>query len=97
VIPATVDRSSRGKNRLVLGIVLAVVTFWLFAQTTLNVAPTIRDDLQIRDSLSNVAVSIAALFRFAGAVALLFNVLMVAVAMVAIARTVPRDGPDVGR
>jgi DHA2 family multidrug resistance protein-like MFS transporter len=36
-------------------------------------------------------------FRFAGAVALLFNVLMVAVAMVAIARTVPRDGPDVGR
>ena len=35
--------------------------------------------------------------RLAGAVALLFNVLMVAVAMVAIARTVPRDGPDVGR
>ena len=62
MIPATVDRSSRGKNRLVLGIVLAVVTFWLFAQTTLNVAPTIRDDLQISDSLSNIAVSIAALF-----------------------------------
>lgn len=62
MIPATVDRSSRSKNRLVLGIVLAVVTFWLFAQTTLNVAPTIRDDLQISDSLSNIAVSIAALF-----------------------------------
>jgi hypothetical protein len=27
-----------GTNRLILGIVLAVVTFWLFAQTTLNVA-----------------------------------------------------------
>ena len=25
-------------NRLILGMVLAVVTFWLFAQTTLNVA-----------------------------------------------------------
>jgi DHA2 family multidrug resistance protein-like MFS transporter len=62
VIPATVDRSSRGKNRLVVGIVLAVVTFWLFAQTTLNVASTIRDDLQISDSLSNLAVTIAALF-----------------------------------
>jgi hypothetical protein len=35
--------------------------------------------------------------RFAGAVALLFNVLMVAVAMVAIGRTVPRHDPGVGR
>lgn len=35
--------------------------------------------------------------RFAGTVAPMFNGLMVAVAMVAIARTVPRDGPDVGR
>ena len=35
--------------------------------------------------------------RFAGAVALLFNVLMVAVAMVAIARTVAGDDRDVGR
>ena len=35
--------------------------------------------------------------RFAAAVALLFNVLMVVVAIVAIARTVPRDGSHVGR
>jgi hypothetical protein len=39
-----------GTNRLILGIVLAVVTFWLFAQTTLNVAPTMRDDLHITNS-----------------------------------------------
>jgi DHA2 family multidrug resistance protein-like MFS transporter len=45
-----------------LGIVLAVVTFWLFAQTTLNVAPTMRDDLHITNSESNIAVSITALF-----------------------------------
>lgn len=38
------------------------MTFWLFAQTTLNVAPTIRADLQISDSLSNIAVCITALF-----------------------------------
>jgi len=47
---------------LILGIVLAVVTFWLFAQTTLNVAPTTREDLHITNSESNIAVSITALF-----------------------------------
>jgi DHA2 family multidrug resistance protein-like MFS transporter len=51
-----------GTNRLILGIVLAVVTFWLFAQTTLNIAPTMRDDLHITNSVSNIAVSITALF-----------------------------------
>ncbi len=51
-----------GNNRLILGIVLAVVTFWLFAQTTLNVAPTTRDDLHLTNSESNIAVSITALF-----------------------------------
>ena len=29
----------RGTDKLIFGIVLAVITFWLFAQTTLNVAP----------------------------------------------------------
>jgi DHA2 family multidrug resistance protein-like MFS transporter len=51
-----------GTDRLILGIVLAVVTFWLFAQTTLNVASTMRDDLHITNSASNIAVSITALF-----------------------------------
>ena len=51
-----------GDDKLILGIVLAVVTFWLFAQTTLNVAPTMRNDLRIAESVSNIAVSITALF-----------------------------------
>src|SRR5689334_7065874 len=51
-----------GDNKLILGIVLAVVTFWLFAQTTLNVAPAMRSDLRITESMSNIAVSITALF-----------------------------------
>jgi DHA2 family multidrug resistance protein-like MFS transporter len=60
---ATGAAPSRGTgNRLIVGIVLAVVTFWLFAQTTLNVAPAIRSDLEISESLSNIAVSISALF-----------------------------------
>lgn len=51
-----------GNDRLILGIVLAVVTFWLFAQTTLNVAPAMRSDLRIGEGISNIAVSITALF-----------------------------------
>ena len=49
-------------NRLILGMVLAVVTFWMFAQTTLNVAPAMREELRISESLNNLAVSITALF-----------------------------------
>jgi DHA2 family multidrug resistance protein-like MFS transporter len=51
-----------GTNKLIFGIVLAVVTFWLFAQTTLNVAPTMASDLGVTTNVSNVAVSITALF-----------------------------------
>jgi MFS transporter, DHA2 family, multidrug resistance protein len=58
---ATAD-THRGANRLIVGIVLAVITFWLFAQTTLNVAPTMREELRISESLNNLAVSITALF-----------------------------------
>ena len=54
--------SYRGDDKLLLGIVLSVITFWLFAQTTLNVAPAMRDDLGIDENWSNIAVSITALF-----------------------------------
>jgi MFS transporter, DHA2 family, multidrug resistance protein len=55
-------RSYEGSDRFVFGIVLAVVTFWLFAQTTLNIASTMRADLRISESLNNISVSITALF-----------------------------------
>src|ERR1043166_6613781 len=55
-------QAHRGANKLIFGIVLAVITFWLFAQTTLNVAPAMRDELRISESLNNIAVSITALF-----------------------------------
>ena len=61
--PTNCRRTSyRGSDKLILGIVLAVITFWLFAQTTLNIAPTMRDELRISESLNNIAVSITALF-----------------------------------
>lgn len=52
----------KGNDKLLLGIVMSVITFWLFAQTTLNIAPTIRTDLGIDENMSNIAVSITALF-----------------------------------
>ena len=45
-----------------LGIVLAVINFWLFAQTLLNVIPGIQDALGIERTLGNLAVSITSLF-----------------------------------
>lgn len=52
----------QGTDKLILGIVLAVITFWLFAQTTLNIAPAMQEDLNISHDLNNIAVSITALF-----------------------------------
>lgn len=52
----------RGNDRLLLGIVLSVVTFWLFAQTTLNISPTMGSELGIEQNWINIAVSITALF-----------------------------------
>jgi DHA2 family multidrug resistance protein-like MFS transporter len=52
----------RASDAFLLGIVLAVLTFWLFAQTTLNIASTMREDLRISEGLSNISVSVTALF-----------------------------------
>ena len=42
---AVIPDEYRGTDKLIFGIVLWVINFWLFAQTTLNVAPTMRDEL----------------------------------------------------
>src|SRR6185369_16365400 len=60
---ATEKRDSYvGTDRLLFGMILGVLSFWLFAQTTLNIAPTMAADLGIETSVMNIAVSIAALF-----------------------------------
>ncbi|WP_281414496.1 MFS transporter [Pseudarthrobacter albicanus] len=45
-----------------VGIVLAVINFWLFAQTLLNVIPGIQGSLGIERTLGNLAVSVTSLF-----------------------------------
>ncbi|MGJ9463586.1 MFS transporter [Actinotignum sp. GS-2025e] len=53
----------RGTEKLLWGIVLAVVTFWLFAGTAATVAPNIMEDLGSVDAAGmNLAVSITGLF-----------------------------------
>jgi DHA2 family multidrug resistance protein-like MFS transporter len=59
---AAASATFQGNDRLLLGIVLSVVTFWLFAQTTLNISPTMQHDLGIEQNWINIAVSITALF-----------------------------------
>ena len=52
----------KGNDRILFGMIFGVLAFWLFAQTTLNIAPVMADDLGIETSIMNIAVSITALF-----------------------------------
>jgi DHA2 family multidrug resistance protein-like MFS transporter len=52
----------RVNDRLLFGIILGVLAFWLFAQTTLNIAPAMAADLNVSTNVMNMAVSITALF-----------------------------------
>ncbi|MFA7542263.1 MAG: MFS transporter, partial [Lysobacterales bacterium] len=64
-VPAAGDMQSGGfvgNDRLLLGMILGVVTFWLFAQSTLNIAPDMQRDLGMAAGTMNSAVAMAALF-----------------------------------
>jgi DHA2 family multidrug resistance protein-like MFS transporter len=56
------ERPYKGNDRLLFGIIMGVVAFWLFAQTTLNVAPDMGSALGLSASVMNVAVAITSLF-----------------------------------
>ncbi|HYQ39887.1 MAG TPA: MFS transporter [Pseudomonas sp.] len=59
-VQADVPRA--GNDRLLLGIIMGVVAFWLFAQTTLNIAPDMQRDLGLGSTTMNNAVAITSLF-----------------------------------
>lgn len=52
----------KGNDKLLFGIILGVLAFWLFAQTTLNINVDMAKDLHMDTGLMNMAVSITALF-----------------------------------
>jgi len=52
----------KGNNRLLIGIVLSVLTFWLFATSLVNVIPTLTQAFHSRLETISIAVSLTALF-----------------------------------
>lgn len=52
----------QGNDRLLYGIILGVLAFWLFAQTTLNINVGMAKDLGMEQNMMNIAVSITSLF-----------------------------------
>jgi hypothetical protein len=57
----TVPVGCQPSDKWLLGIVLAVINFWLFAQTLLNVVPGISGDLGMTPTVANLAVSVTSL------------------------------------
>ncbi|MGM0125509.1 MFS transporter, DHA2 family, multidrug resistance protein [Enterococcus sp. AZ194] len=52
----------KGTNKLLIGIVFSVLTYWLFAQSLLNIAPVVQQNLGISSGILNIGVSITGLF-----------------------------------
>lgn len=49
----------RGEDKALVGTVLAVLTFWLFAQSTLNIGPEMAIDLGMSAETMNIAIVVA--------------------------------------
>lgn len=43
-----------GNDKVLFGIIFGVLAFWLFAQTTLNIAPVMAEDLGLETSVMNI-------------------------------------------
>lgn len=56
------NETYRGGNKLILGIVLGVITFWLFAQSLVNVVPNLQQSFGADMGTISIAVSLTALF-----------------------------------
>ncbi|MCU5745301.1 MFS transporter [Staphylococcus sp. SQ8-PEA] len=54
-------RTFEGDNRLLAGIFLSVITFWLFANSLVNVVPTLQESFDAQMGVINAAVSLTAL------------------------------------
>lgn len=39
------NRAYKGSNKMIIGIVFGVITFWLFAQAMVNIVPAVQGDL----------------------------------------------------
>ena len=55
---ATVSKSS---NKMVIGIVFSILTYWLFSQTLYNVVPMVQEDMGISLGVLNTVISLTSL------------------------------------
>lgn len=56
------ETSAYSSNKIITGIVFAVLTFWLFAQSMVNIIPAVQGDLGISLGTLNIAISLTSLF-----------------------------------
>ncbi|GAA0287600.1 DHA2 family multidrug resistance protein-like MFS transporter [Gracilibacillus halotolerans] len=52
----------KGTNKMIIGIVFGVITYWLFAQAMVNIVPAVQEDLGINLETLNIAISLTSLF-----------------------------------
>lgn len=52
----------KGNDKLIAGIMMGVVTFWLFAQAMVNIVPAVQADLGISSGVLSIAISLTSLF-----------------------------------
>ena len=52
----------KGNDKVLIGFILSVLTFWLFANSMMNVSPVMIETLGMDANTMNIAVSLAALF-----------------------------------
>lgn len=52
----------KGNDKVLFGFILSVLTFWLFANSMMNVSPVMSEKLGMDANTMNIAVSLAALF-----------------------------------
>lgn len=56
------NKAMQGNDRILFGFILSVLTFWLFANSMMNIAPVMSRELGVDSNTMNIAVSLAALF-----------------------------------
>ncbi|MBU4538595.1 MAG: MFS transporter [Weeksellaceae bacterium] len=54
--------TNQGNDRILTGFILAVLTFWLFANSMINIGSVLGKELGLASNTMNIAVSLAALF-----------------------------------
>ncbi len=55
-------KAKRQSDLYILGMVLAILTFWLFAQSMINIIPTMQKDLNVSSGILNISTSLTSLF-----------------------------------